>query len=170
MRELVIYIAQKCAPAQHFGAVKLNKILYHSDFRAFRKFGVPLTGAKYFRLKYGPAPLALRPIRRELEMEGAIRVEERQLGSRTQERVVALRDPVLAHFTADEIALVDEVIRDLWEQNWQEVSDASHDVIWRTLTDRDLIPYEAAFLDDEPPTDDEKQRTLELAAALGWDG
>lgn len=56
LRELVVYISEKSEHDQHCGATKLNKILYHSDFRAFERFGVPLTGASYFRLPKGPAP------------------------------------------------------------------------------------------------------------------
>ena len=63
-RELIVYISQRSAEDPHFGAVKLNKILYHSDFRAYERFGVPLTGVCYFRLKAGPAPKALLPVRR----------------------------------------------------------------------------------------------------------
>jgi hypothetical protein len=166
-RELIIYVSEKCISDQYFGAIKLNKILYYSDFRAFQRFGVPLTGMTYFRLKQGPAPKALLPIRRQLEHEGAIRVESVLMGAHEQKRTVALRQPVTALFTADELLLVDEVIRELWPQTATEVSDASHDVRWRTLNNEDSIPYEFAFLSDEL-TEDDVAKTEELAASLGW--
>jgi hypothetical protein len=166
-RELIIYVSEKCVSDPFFGAVKLNKILYYSDFRAFERFGVPLTGTVYFRLKQGPAPKALLPIRRQLEHEGAIRVDSVMMGAREQKRTVALRQPVTALFTPDELLLVDEVIRDLWPQTATEVSDASHDVRWRTLNNEDHIPYEFAFLANEL-TENDEARTRELAAELGW--
>jgi hypothetical protein len=169
-RELIVYIASKSVDDPSFGATKLNKILYHSDFRAFERFGMPLTGAPYFRLKNGPAPRAMVPVRDELVAEGAIELVKRDLGNGyVQHRVIALRNPVLEHFTADEIALVDEVIRELWPQTATEVSDASHDIRWRTLENKDDIPYEFAFLSDEPPTPDDVRRTEELIAKYGWE-
>jgi len=38
-RELILYIARKSEDDPKFGAVKLNKILFFSDFAAFRAFG-----------------------------------------------------------------------------------------------------------------------------------
>ena len=167
-RELILYASRKSVDDPHFGAVKLNKILYHSDFRAFQRFGVPLTGVRYFRLKNGPAPRSLIPVRDSLVQEGALRVERRQVGPYKQDRTIALRDPALRLFTEDEIALVDEVIAELWDQNATEVSDASHDIRWLTLNDRDVLPYEMAYLSNEPLTQAQIERTKELAEQFGW--
>jgi hypothetical protein len=169
LRELIVYISEKSEHDQYYGATKLNKILYHSDFRAFERFGVPLTGAAYFRLPKGPAPRLMLPVRNKLISEGAIRLDKISLGhGLEQHRIVALRRPVLEHFTSDEIALVDEIIKELWPQTATEVSDASHDVRWRTLEHRDPIPYEFAFLSDDPITPEEIERTRELADKFGW--
>lgn len=168
-RELIVYISRESARDPHFGATKLNKILYHADFRAFERFGVPLTGVSYFRLPKGPAPRALLPMRQELEREGAISVVKVEApGGLEQHRTFALREPVLEHFTRDELQLVDEVIRDLWNQTATEVSDASHDIRWRVLEHRDGLPYEFAFLSDDGVTEAEVERTKELASELGW--
>lgn len=168
LRELIVYISEKCADDPNFGAIKLNKILYYSDFRAFERWGVPLTGVGYFRLRNGPAPKALVPVRDALVQEGAIRLEKVPVGNVEQRRTVALRPPVLEHFTTDEILLVDEVIRELWPQNATEVSDASHDIRWLTLSHKDDIPYEFAFLSNEPVTERDVERTRELADRFGW--
>lgn len=169
-RELIIYIAQRSASDPWFGAIKLNKILYHSDFRAFERFGVPLTGVRYFRLPQGPAPKKLKHVERELIEEGAIRVDEVDLGlgRYRQKRTVAMREPEMRLFTSDEIALVDGVIHDLWSQNAAEVSNASHDVRWRVLQHKDAVPYEFAHLADYPVTDSEDRHIQELAARYGW--
>jgi len=168
-RELIVYISQKSVTDPSFGAVKLNKILYHADFRAFERFGVPITGVRYFRLPQGPAPRSLLVVRRQLASEGVIEVQERDLGQGyIQHRTVALRDPILTFFSGDELALVDEVIGELWQQNAREVSDASHDVRWRVLQHKDPVPYEFAYLSDEDVSEAEERRTEELANDLGW--
>lgn len=167
-RELIIYISQKSVDDPHFGAVKLNKVLYHSDFRAFERFGVPLTGMRYVKLQMGPAPNALLHVRRELEEEGAIRIDRVPIGGVEQHRTVALRSPAMSLFTEDEVWLVDEVIADLSGQNATEVSNASHDLRWRVMNMKDSMPYELAYLSDEGLTKHDIKRTDELARSFGW--
>lgn len=168
-RELILYVSKECQNDTRFGATKLNKILYHSDFKAFERFGTPLTGVRYIRLPQGPAPRALVPVRNELEREGALKVERREVApGYTQDRTIALREPVKDLFTADELALVDEVIEQLWNQSAKEVSDASHDISWRALTHKDPMPYELVHLSNDPISESENRRTKELAVELGW--
>lgn len=171
-RELIVYIAKACENDCWFGAIKLNKILYYSDFRAFERFGVPLTGVRYWRLPQGPAPKKLKHVERELIEEGAIRVEDIDLiypgRAYKQKRTIALRNPETRLFTSDEIALVDEVIRDLWHQNATEASNASHDVRWRVLQHKDPLPYEFAYLADYPVSESEERHIQELATRFGW--
>src|ERR1700677_2825411 len=94
-RELIIYVSKNSEDDPYFGAIKLNKILYYSDFRAFERFGIPLTGAVYFRLRNGPAPKVMIPVRNALIKEGAIRVDVVRLGEYDQYRTIALRPPVI---------------------------------------------------------------------------
>lgn len=168
-RELIVYICAKCATDPGFGATKLNKILYHSDFRSFERFGVPLTGMVYQKLRFGPAPRALLPTVRELASEGAIREAPPQDGPFDQKRTIALRPAYLDHFTGDEIALVDEVIKDCWGKTATAVSDESHGVAWRARNMGDSIPYEAVFLSDERPTEDDITDIIALNEKYGWD-
>lgn len=168
-RELIVYASKKCANDPHFGAIKLNKILYHSDFRAFERFGVPLTGVRYQKLQFGPAPKSLLLTRRSLIEEGAIRLDKAPLvWGYEQHRTVALRSPVMSLFSDKEIQLVDEVISDLWGKTGTEVSDASHDVRWRVVNMHDSMPYELAHLSNEEFTSRDRTRTEELATQFGW--
>jgi hypothetical protein len=166
-RELIIYVSSKSTEDASFGAVKLNKILYHSDFLAFYRFGVPLTGQRYFRIQSGPAPRAISPIARELAAEGAVRLDTISVGGQQQKRTAALREPVLSHFSKDELLLVDEVIATLWSQTATQIIDPSYDVKWSVLQHQDDLPYEFAYLDSEVTADDIR-RTAELAREHGW--
>ncbi len=168
-RELMIYVSQKCQADPHFGAIKLNKILYYSDFRAFERFGIPLTGVRYQKLEHGPAPTSLLPVRRSLIEEGALRLEISVFaGGYELHRTIPLREPAMSLFSADEVALVDEVIDDLWGQTAAEVSDASHDIRWRVVNLHDPMPYELAYLSNEGLTAHDQYRTEQLAEELGW--
>ncbi|HEX4738128.1 MAG TPA: Panacea domain-containing protein [Allosphingosinicella sp.] len=167
-RELIIYIAGECENDQFFGATKLNKILFNADFRAFERFGQPLTGMRYFKLPKGPAPRALVPVVGELVQEGALKPAPPQDEPFEQRRIVALRKPYLDHFTRDELDVVDEVIKELWNKSATAVSDESHGVAWRARNMRDDIPYEAVFLADLPATPDDIVEARELNERYGW--
>lgn len=168
MRELIVYVSEMCANDPTFGSVKLNKILYHSDFDAFDRFGEPITGMAYQKLEQGPAPVAMLPIRRELVEEKAIRLVPVQYFQYEQMRTEALRRADLVLFFDDELRVVNEVIRKLWSKSAAEVSDASHDIRWKITNLYENIPYETVALDDTQPTDSDIARTRELAEQYGW--
>lgn len=167
-RELIVYISQKCSDDPTFGATKLNKILFYSDLTAYEKLGQPLTGLRYFRLDRGPAARAMIPVRNDLIEERAITVEERPVGNRIQKRTVALRDADLSLFTKGEIAIVDQYIGELWAKSAAQVSEESHRIAWHSLSDQEQIPYEAAFLSDEGPTERDVSEARKLNEQYGW--
>src|SRR5690242_6208170 len=108
LAELILYISQKCATDPKFGAVKLNKILYLSDFIAFGNWGEPITAVEYQHLRMGPAPRRLVPIRDSLVKSGKLAIQTLPLRSgNIQNRTVNLVDANLQVFSGREIALVD---------------------------------------------------------------
>jgi hypothetical protein len=167
-RELVVYASERSVDDPHFGATKLNKILFYSDFRAFERFGEPLTGFAYFALPEGPAPYLMRPVRSELEREGAIWVEEKPVGNYSQTRTIARRGAFLDLFSLAEIALVDEVIEELRPKTAREVSLESHGVAWRTRLMEGYIPYEAIFYSDEEATPQDIAEARQLNERYKW--
>src|SRR3954463_16026178 len=108
LRELLLYVVRKCEDDPRFGAVKLNKILFYSDFYAFANFGKAITGAQYMKLPQGPAPKNLIPARKKLEESGALEVFKKPtfFGGH-QTRFVAKRTPDLTRFSGPQLALVD---------------------------------------------------------------
>jgi len=61
-RELILLICARSQGDKKFGATKLNKLLFYSDFCAYLSFDKPITGQQYFKLPNGPAPKRLKPI------------------------------------------------------------------------------------------------------------
>ena len=171
-RELVVYIATKCESDVFFGATKLNKILFYSDFLCYGQSGKPITGADYLALEHGPAPKQLLPERDTLEMNGDIVVVKRQL----QHRIVALRDPDLSRFSAEEIAIVDKVIELLRNVDAYKVSGLSHAFLgWKAARAEAeatgcqvTIPYGTAFVSNKRLDEFEEARVLERAKEQGW--
>ncbi len=166
LRELVLHISRQSEGDPCFGAVKLNKILFYADFLAYRHFGRAITGAEYQKLDHGPAPRQLKPLRDQMKREGALAIREQEYGGYTQHRTLALREPILGKFSADEIALVDKVIKDLWGQNASDVSDRSHRFTgWQLAKLGETIPYSVALLTRRDPTEKERAHGLKLEDA-----
>jgi uncharacterized phage-associated protein len=168
LRELILYISEKSRHDIKFSATKLNKILYYSDFVSFKTYGQPVTGAQYMRLEYGPVPTHLKPLRQEMVEQGDIVIEKREYWTRTQDVVKPLRRANITIFSAQEIALVDGIIDELWEFDANEVSARSHKRAWKVTNYRDAIPYEAIFLSDEPLSEDDMEWAYGAAINAGW--
>lgn len=168
LRELILHVARKCEEDPKFGATKLNKILFFADFWRYAETGKPITGQAYFRLDKGPAPRRLVPVRKDMERRGELATQTRRYFGHVQHRPVALRDPDLGCFSGAEIALVDEVIRRLWNLTAAEVSDLSHQFVgWEAFGDREDIPYETVFVSGRRLTRKELDYGRSLEASLG---
>ncbi len=165
-KELIVYVAERCADDPSFGAVKLNKILYYADFDAYRLLHQPISGATYRKLSEGPAPKELVSSRDELIEQGRIELEERPYFNRTQKRLVLTQgeaaNPEI--FSVDERQVVDQVIQFFWGKSAREVSDYSHrEPGWLAAGDREQIPYETAGLSPEPIDQEAEEYALRLA-------
>jgi len=165
-RELLLYIAQRSSDDPLYGATKLNKLLFYCDFLAYGQLGRSLTGARYQKLPHGPAPRQLIPVQRELEQEGAVRIQVRQFFNQIQKRPIALRPPDLSLFSGEEIALVNMLLEVLHRYNASEVSALSHlESGWQLVDDGEDIPYETVFLAAPTLTPDD----IEAGQALWHD-
>jgi hypothetical protein len=169
-RELVVLLSQRSANDPRFGDTKLNKQLHFCDFNAYRKLGKPMTGAAYQRDRHGPTARPLIPVRKELEREGALKLEQRPSGSRKRRVTVPLRQPDLSLFTADELAIVDEVVEKLKHSTASRVADMAHDESagWNLVGQHEDIPYPTALIDTEPPSSDTLKHLRGIAAQRGW--
>lgn len=150
LRQLILHVAARCHEAERFGAIKLNKILWRADFESFARRGVPITGREYKRLDLGPAPREMPALHREMTAQGMIRLERVPAGEHTQHRTIPLMEADLRLFSADDLAFVEESIRYYWDKTGIEASDDSHGAAWQSRNNGDLMPYELAYLSDEP--------------------
>lgn len=162
-KQLILYIAKRCEGARYFGAIKLNKILWKSDFDSFLERGIPVTGREYRRQKLGPTLHEMVPIQEEMLRVGAIRIEPRDLGDGfVEKRTIAIDVADLSLFSETDIALVDRAIQHYWEKTGTEASDESHGIAWHTRSNGDTMPYECAMLSDHPLGGEQLRRISRL--------
>ena len=161
LKELALYIGSKCWLDAHYGVLKLNKILFYSDFHAFKKRGKPITGVEYKKYVHGPAPAVMKRMRKELEeseeayeYENPLPTVDEDGEHFVEKRLLARRPADLnKYLTAEEIAIVDGVIEWLRPLTGRQVSDMSHQHPgWRLAEMDTTIPYVAALLPEKPDT------------------
>ncbi len=163
-KELIIYISMRSEDDTRFGAVKLNKLLYYSDFRAYISLGNPVTGATYQHLQEGPAPRELLSTRGQM-LGVDVRLESRPyFGGTTQERVVPQRPPDLSVFKLEELRIVDDVLTEFQNMNARQISQYSHEEYgWRLTDEGETISYTSAYFSSEPLTEAQIERGQEIA-------
>jgi uncharacterized phage-associated protein len=172
LKNLILYISAVCGDDVHWGAIKLNKVLHKADFGFFEAHRESITNSNYIALEQGPAPNAMVPIIRELVETGRLAIQKRG----RQKRPVALADPDLSLFTAEQISVVDKAIEELRHLTAKEASDNTHDAIgWiaarakaKATKKSVVIPYESVFISAPPADPFEKAHGRELVAQHGW--
>ena len=167
--ELVLFIARESADDAKFGEVKLQKLLYFCDFRAYARWGEPITGASYMKNRYGPTARALGHVLDELGAERRAEVQGADYFGFPQRHIVARDEPRETLFSADELALVRSVIDEFRDAGATEISNVSHDAPgWQLARDREDIPYFTVLIDPEEPPASIKHEAASLAERHGW--
>ncbi len=163
LRELILLIAEWSQPDPKFGAIKLNKLLFHADFSAYLTHGEPITGQEYFALPQGPAPRRLKPLTDQMKQRNEFAWKEVEYFGRPQKRPIALRSPNLAAFSGTEVELVRKTVEKFWTLSATEISDQSHLFLgWKAAHLKETIPYSTALISRRPPTETERKRGLRL--------
>lgn len=163
LRELLLYISARGT----IGATKLNKILFHAEFEAYRTLGRPITGHPYIKRKNGPAPQQLRNIRTSLQLDGSAEVAQVEIGApHPEDRIVPLRAPRVEWFTSEELAIVDSVIAKFGHMSGTAMAEESHRIPgWRAAHMNEEIPYATALVSGEV-TEADRKWASEVAAGL----
>jgi hypothetical protein len=146
--ELILYVAERTQGDPSLGSARLNKYLYFVDFSAIRRLGHPITGAEYQKLKHGPAPRLLVPVRDRLIAERAARLEYRtDVFGHVDNHLVAKRTARTDLFTRDEAVVIDSVIDALRSLTSTEVSELLQaEAGWQMVAEGDTIPFELAIV------------------------
>jgi hypothetical protein len=156
LKQLILYIAQEGQDDPALGAIKMNKILYFADMRAYLQLGKSITSSTYQHLPEGPAPKQFLSARGELLTEDKLELASAWYFNRQQQRIIAKSPPDLTVFSEAELRIVREVMDYLADFNGSEVTQLSHQEWgWKLTRDYEMIPYRAAWLSPEPLTEDQ---------------
>jgi Protein of unknown function (DUF4065) len=152
-KDLLLYVAEQLGDDPTFGETKLNKVLFFSDFEAYKMLGRPITGAEYQKNKFGPTARLYTVMRDELIRWNQLRVERKMVVDHVQDVVAphAIK-PNLAQFSKAELKIVDAVIAEMRQYTNTEASDESHkrSAGWLARKLGETIPYSSALVNPEP--------------------
>jgi Protein of unknown function (DUF4065) len=176
-KELVLYLAQVAERVddEGFGMVKLNKLLYHADFEAFRLLGRSITGATYEKQEWGPVARALPIVLDELAAQGRLRWEFILRGPHTSKvpMVEASEEasPDVGVFAADEHKVIENTLQALATYGGKTASDWSHEQSagWNLASeDGQVIEYDTTFISTDPIPPEDVERAEQYVRERGW--
>ena len=170
--ELLLYVAQQLADDPEGGAIKVNKALWWAECAHMRMYGRSISGAKYQKLRQGPAPRPLLPVRAALIDRGDADLEDGWYMGYPQHRLVPKRPPNMAVLSAEEQEIADQVIEAIKGKNAAQLSAQSHEEMgWKMVAFGETIPLSTAYLgEDTAVTPRMQDRARRLAERLGLTG
>jgi Antitoxin SocA-like, Panacea domain len=156
--ELILYLAKLSEADPKCGRTKLNKLLFYADFRAYERFGVPISGQRYQKRDYGPTAGSFMPVVRSLEEEHACIWADRTYHGKPMKKLLALREPDIKVFRPEEIDLIHETLEEFLLYDAREMTNKTHVFAGYQAAEIDEeIPYNMVFVDDARPLSPEEE-------------
>ncbi len=145
--EVVLHVARRLQDQPSGGATKLNKVLFFAEFTHMRRHAQAISGCEFQKLKHGPAPRQMLPVREKLIESGDAELVSEDFLGRQQHRLVPLREADLEVFAEHELETIEHVLSRLADMTAARVSELSHsEPGWQLTELGDTIPPAAAFL------------------------
>lgn len=171
LRELTLYISQRCESDPNFGLTKLYKIILFGDVTSYLKFGESITGTAYMKQPFGPVPLHMIQVLEAMQQNNEIVIRYEPISIRhNQKRIIPIRPANVDSFRPRDIALIEDIIHECKYDNARTISDKSHGKAWELAKIGEIIPYEAFLIaDDQTPNQADIEEARQMIADNGWD-
>jgi transcriptional regulator with XRE-family HTH domain len=145
-KEVLLYILDRVGSKPNIGETVIYKLLYFVDFNFYEKYEEQLIGATYIKNKFGPTPIEfIKIVKRMIENNEIMKVKSKYF-KYPQTKYLPLRKADLSVLNANEIQVIDDVLKKLSDMSASEISKYSHnDVPWLTTKEEKAIEYESVF-------------------------
>lgn len=149
-KEVLLYILEKVGAMPNVGKTVLFKLLYFIDFDYYEKHEEQLIGATYRKEAYGPLPVEFSQIIAQMQKDGDLQEVRGKYFDHEQFKYLPLRSPNLNDLSANELAMIDDVLRRHSHRGATEISEIAHrDVPWKVHNMHEVIDYESVFYRDD---------------------
>jgi hypothetical protein len=167
--KMLMYLSQCSKQDPKFGTVKLAKLMFYSDFAAFKELGKPITGLEYKKLPQGPVPTLAKSIQDSLIERGDLDEREGSFGRKQLRPTKRFNRKAFSEtFTDDELAIMDRTYCAIRPLKAGEVSDLSHEFLgWELAQDGEVIPYATCLINPDRLTAKQRDYGEELIKKLG---
>lgn len=148
LKNVILYILEKCAGKPNVGETVLYKLLYFVDFDNFEINGKSITGMDYVHLQYGPAPIAALylPVIEAMKEKQELKIIIHDYFGLKIKRYINLITYNINSLSPKETKTIDEVIGSLSNMSASQIKDYSHgDAPWKLTDDKKIIPYNLVF-------------------------
>jgi transcriptional regulator with XRE-family HTH domain len=145
-KEVLLYIFNQVGSKSNMGEEVIYKLLYFIDFDFYEKYEEQLIGATYIKNKYGPMPIEFKEVLANMIKEKEIEKIKSRFYEYPLTKYLPLRKPDLTKLKANEVEMIDYVLKKLSDYNTKQIRDYSHnDVPWLIAKDQGIIEYESVF-------------------------
>jgi len=148
LKNIILYILEKCAGKPNLGETVLYKLLYFIDFDHFEVNNQSVSGLNYFHLQYGPVPVASQymPVIEEMQTEQQLRIITQDYYGLKIKRYINLISHDINSLRPQETKIIDNVIGRLSDMSAAQIEEYSHgDAPWKLTADKEIISYNLVF-------------------------
>ncbi len=148
LKNVLLYILEKCGGKPNIGETVLYKLLYFIDFDNFEINRQPLTGINYINYQFGPIPDSKEygVVIKTMIDDGELKIFSQNYYGLVQKRYVALKNYENDIFNSREIKVIDSVINRLSDMGARQIEEYVHeDAPWKLTKEKESIPYSLAF-------------------------
>lgn len=142
LKNIILYYIEHCSDVFN---TKMNKLLFYTDFLAYRKYGQAISGLEYRAIQFGPAPVRWDRVYSLIDDISQEIVEFPSGNSGT--KLCSTLSPDYNCFTAEELAILETVQNKFKNISAAEISELSHkENAWKKYHGTNqLIDFKEAF-------------------------
>lgn len=143
--EVILYIAESlAAPTLH----SVSKILYLADKQHLQDFGRLICGDQYIAMEYGPVPSAIYDMMKAADGRKRIDVDWDELIKEAFQviqgrNIKPNRRANTGLLAESETHCIAQTITRFGSKSFGELTDITHDDVWRAVSENQFIPIEA---------------------------
>jgi transcriptional regulator with XRE-family HTH domain len=148
LKNLILYILEKCGGKPNVGETVLYKLLYFCDFDSYEMNGQPITGMNYVKLQFGPVPRAKEygPVVDVMIDSNELKIITQEYHGMIQKRYIALKESDKSTLDEKEKNIINEIILKYSDMSARGIENFVHgDAPWRETDNQEIINYNLVF-------------------------
>lgn len=148
LKNIILYILERCAGKPNLGETVLYKLLYFIDFDSFELNNKSISGLNYVHLQYGPVPVASQylSVIEEMKNRKELQIISQDYYGLKIKRYINLINYDIDSLSPKEVKIIDDVIASLSNMSAAQIEEYSHGYApWQLTKDKEIISYPLVF-------------------------